>query len=290
MGTTTSPQYKYNFQYDKLNRLKAADFTSICILGSRRCGAIIGVDDQNATTTSLTLSQDLGNFTYDANGNLLSLHRRNQSGSTEDNLAYTYSQNRLTSLMDNAYNNLPGYATAWASFQYDANGNLTQVLDEVDYIPQFSAIYDVRNLPTAISHVTGGNASYRYNAAGQRIYKNVNGTVEHYVMNGSEPIAVLNADGTLRYWITSFGRAEKSGSSYVAYYYLKDHLGSTRVVMKEDGTRVEGIDYDPWGVILGGRNYQNGSLTKERFTGKERDAASGLDYFIPLRSISRREE
>jgi len=153
------------------------------------------------------------------------------------------------------------------------------VLDEADYIPQFTAIYDVRNLPTSITHATGGSAVYRYNGAGQRIYKNVNGTVEHYVMNGSATLAVLNANGSLKYWVTPFGRAEKVGSFYIAYYYLKDHLGSTRVVMKEDGTRVEGIDYDPWGVILGGRNYQNGSLTKERFTGKERDAESGLDYF-----------
>jgi len=123
-----------------------------------------------------------------------------------------------------------------------------------------------------MTHATGGSAVYRYNGAGQRIYKNVNGTVEHYVMNGSEPIAVLNADGTLRYWITAFGRAEKSGSSYVAYYYLKDHLGSTRVVMKEDGTRVEGYDYEPWGGIMPGRSYASGSNTKEKFTGKERDA------------------
>jgi len=67
-------------------------------------------------------------------------------------------------------------------------------------------------------------------------------------------------------------------------------LGSTRVVMKEDGTRVEGYDFEPWGGIMPGRSYASGSNTKEKFTGKERDAESGLDYFIPLRSISRRVE
>ena len=250
------PQYKYAYQYDGLNQLKGADFS-------------IYASNTASTTTN---AYDLTNITYDANGNILTMNRRNQSGGMEDQLSYSYMNNRLTKVIDNAYNNVPGYIQSSASMQYDANGNLNSVADEVDYETQFTATYDVRNLPTSITHITGGNATYRYNAAGQRIYKNVNGTVEHYVMNGSATIAVLNANGSLKYWVTPFGRAEKTGSSYVVYYYLKDHLGSTRVVLKEDGTKVEGIDYDPWGVVLGGRSYQNGSLTKERFTGKERDA------------------
>jgi RHS repeat-associated protein len=39
----------------------------------------------------------------------------------------------------------------------------------------------------------------------------------------------------------------------------------------------EAYEYDPWGLLLPGRTLGGG--TKEGFTGKERDAESGLDYF-----------
>ena len=41
-------------------------------------------------------------------------------------------------------------------------------------------------------------------------------------------------------------------------------------------------DY-PFGLLMPGRTYQNGSGTKERFTGKEWDAETGWDWFNPGR-------
>jgi RHS repeat-associated protein len=64
------------------------------------------------------------------------------------------------------------------------------------------------------------------------------------------------------------------------YYYLKDHLGSIRVIVDEVGNIVRSDDYDPWGMILEGRstdnNYHN---AKYKFTGKERDVETGYLYF-----------
>jgi RHS repeat-associated protein len=59
-------------------------------------------------------------------------------------------------------------------------------------------------------------------------------------------------------------------------YYYFDLLGSTRAVV-EGSTVVESYDFDPWGLLMPGRAL--GSGTKEGFTGKEQDGASGLDYF-----------
>ena len=64
------------------------------------------------------------------------------------------------------------------------------------------------------------------------------------------------------------------------YYYLKDHLGSIRVVVDETGNIVSSDDYDPWGMILNGRSTDGSYLNaKYKFTSKERDTETGYDYF-----------
>jgi len=69
------------------------------------------------------------------------------------------------------------------------------------------------------------------------------------------------------------GRQPSAGSRS---YYHTDLLGSTRAVV-QGATVTESYDYDPWGVLMPARSL--GSGTKEKFTTKERDAESQLDYF-----------
>jgi len=67
------------------------------------------------------------------------------------------------------------------------------------------------------------------------------------------------------------------GDSGVVYHYTADHLGSTRVVSTATAPILQDYDYYPFGGarvvvdLLGGQHY--------KFTGKERDGESGLDYF-----------
>src|SRR5207247_7947207 len=70
-------------------------------------------------------------------------------------------------------------------------------------------------------------------------------------------------------------------------YLTQDALGSTRVVTDANMTVVARHDYFPFGEeippSLGGRAILGGYGTldaiRQRFTGKERDTESGLDYF-----------
>ncbi len=64
------------------------------------------------------------------------------------------------------------------------------------------------------------------------------------------------------------------------YYYLKDHLGSVRATIDEKGNRVGYDDYYPFGEIMPGRS-SNSAIAdaKYKFTGKERDVETSLDYF-----------
>ena len=58
-------------------------------------------------------------------------------------------------------------------------------------------------------------------------------------------------------------------------YYLKDHLGSTRVVVDEDGDVVESYDYFPFGLA----SRTSGGSTIYKFTEKELDNETDFYYF-----------
>ena len=68
----------------------------------------------------------------------------------------------------------------------------------------------------------------------------------------------------------------KADGSY--NYYLKDHLGSTRFVFDDDNNMVDYSDYYPFDLYMPDRKRVNSGV-KEQFTGKERDAETGFDYF-----------
>ncbi len=64
------------------------------------------------------------------------------------------------------------------------------------------------------------------------------------------------------------------------FFYIKDHLGSIRVVMDQAGHGIEGYDYYPFGLKMPGRVLISGQgQSRDFFTGKERDAETVLDYF-----------
>ncbi len=71
------------------------------------------------------------------------------------------------------------------------------------------------------------------------------------------------------------GRLMPSGSRR---YYLKDHLGSTRLVKNNYGSVYATFDYYPFGLLMPGR-WSQYSYTVEKFTGKELDSELELYYF-----------
>ena len=75
------------------------------------------------------------------------------------------------------------------------------------------------------------------------------------------------------------------------FYYLKDHLGSIRVVVNETGEIVSSDDYYPFGMILNGRSTNTAyTNAKYKFTSKERDVETGYDYFACLPKSERRRQ
>ena len=160
---------------------------------------------------------------------------------------------------------------------YDAAGNL-----KADWAAN-AFKYDGDNRLVAFDHPTGtdSDTAYSYDGEGRRVRKEVGGT------SGVTTTYVYNVLGQL---VAEFGGTapDRPGIRYLT----PDHLGSTRVVTGEDQSILSRHDYLPFGeeigAALGNRNQASGvtgytaSLTDgpaQKFTGKERDNKSGLDYF-----------
>ena len=266
---------RYDFEYDSIDRLLQADY-SYRIAAS---GPWINIP-----------AYDVENLSYDPNSNILTL-RRNQIGSptTIDDLTYQYnnSNNQLTDLLDNGVSHPD---TAWdakdSNYEYDANGNVTLVRENGNIrFDQFE--YDTRNLPERLrnNHPNTVTVNYHYNAAGQRIYKNpsTENEPEYYILDGDQILGVIKEDSLLNWNIWGngiVGRVEKNAGNLDRFYYLQDHLGSTRVVVNDTGMVMEAYDHYPFGVKMPGRIFLSGTgITKNLFTGKERDKETHWDYF-----------
>ena len=132
--------------------------------------------------------------------------------------------------------------------------------------------YDAENRQVSCT-VSGVTSAYAYNGEGHRITKTTGGATTLFVYNiGGQLVAEYTT-----------GAPQGSGTSYLT----TDHLGSTRVVSDASGNVKARHDYLPYGeevaTTWSGRSgisgYAATDSTRQRFTQKERDSESGLDYF-----------
>jgi RHS repeat-associated protein len=123
--------------------------------------------------------------------------------------------------------------------------------------------------------IAGANYTYYINnAAGQTelVQKGTANSVYTYNIYGN--------DNTRQTAGGQVGQVLRDGVSISRYYYLKDHLGNVRMVVKSDGTSDAYNDYYPYGMQMPTRNQTASADARFKFTGKERDAAeTGYDYF-----------
>jgi RHS repeat-associated protein len=175
------------------------------------------------------------------------------------------SPNALTPTVQSAYNT----KNQLVSSGYDPAGNQSSDNQGGAYF------YDCENKMTRCT-VDGMQSTYSYDGNGRRITKTVNGPTTFTTL------FVYNSGGQL---IAEYGGPlpENGGTSYLT----TDHLGSTRVVTNSEEAVVARHDYLPFGeeimLLAGGRTkplgYTNTDDTRQKFTSKERDLESNLDFF-----------
>jgi RHS repeat-associated protein len=107
-----------------------------------------------------------------------------------------------------------------------------------------------------------------------------NGTTASTVSWASTSItAVVPSGATTGNVVVTVGGVSSNGASFTvgdsAYYYFSDALGSERVITNSSGTVCYDGDHDPYGALMA---LVDTCDSPYKFTGKERDSESNLDY------------
>jgi RHS repeat-associated protein len=171
-----------------------------------------------------------------------------------------------------------------SGYSYDGAGNLTN-----DSTQSFN--YDAEN---KISKFNSASA-YTYDGEGQRVRKLVQENLRFVYGIGGQLIAEFSgANGTLakEYIYGASGLVATieppAVNSNGTRYTTSDHLGTPRVVTNSSAGVVSRHDYKPFGdeipAGIGGRTTGMGFSVpdgvRQKFTSKERDNETGLDYFL----------
>ena len=280
----------YTFSYDGMSRLTAAGYLENGKLN-------------NHFSTS---------YKYDLMGNILSLRREGllDSGDygTIDDLTYSYEGNQVVKI-DDAADESPNYSGAMhfrdaaneeTEYTYDANGNM--LTDSNKGITSID--YNVLDLPQCINvkpNVLGNSDNkvcYTYSADGTKLsstYKNGDSQVLPYRPKPSSSIKtngmvtpmvrllennyyycsnlVYNNDRLSTILFDGGYASVDEGGGLVMHYYVKDHLGSNRLVVDGNGNIEEVNHYYPFGALMGDRC--GVSRNKYKYIGKELDTMYG---------------
>ncbi len=161
-----------------------------------------------------------------------------------------------------------------AGWSYDLNGNVMQAGGTAR-----NFTYDAENRQVT-ANLNGAVSNYSYDGNGLRVSK---------VAGGQTTTYVYDAWGNLGAEYSTVIEASACGTP--TCYVAADHLGSTRMLMDSAGSStVRRYDYLPFGqeiLVQSGvatRTVAQGYLataddTEPKFTGQQRDADTGLDWF-----------
>ncbi|MFY0592017.1 DUF6443 domain-containing protein [Roseivirga sp.] len=231
-SASSGDQRAYGFDYDASNRLTKADYSQ-------------GISWINTESDFST------NYSYDANGNITSLLRKGVVAGTIkiiDQLTYEYlngnKSNQLAFVSDAAgalgeqgdlgQGDFVDGNTSGNDYTYDANGNMTQDKNK-DILGNGDITYNHLNLPERIefSNNSGKTIEYVYDAAGIKLRKKVSNSG---VISTTDYVGgFIYENNQLQHFAHEEGRVRKNYQGNLVYdYFVKDHLGNTRMTLTED--------------------------------------------------------
>ena len=263
---------------------------------------IYGFNNGNITTiTNNNSSGRTQAFTYDPVNRLLSAQSSATSGS--NCWAETYGNNATPpTLADDWLNNLwlvtntacssPGLSVSVNSYNQITNSgfNYDSAGDETGDSSN-TYTFDAENQLTSVV-AAGTTYCYTYDANGQRMAKGHGTSCAsptwdkiYWRSTGGPTLAETDSTGSTtnsNYNEYIFFNGQRIAQSIPSlgsvYYYVSDHLGSTRVVTSATGSPCYEADFLPYGQEYTPSGFGNTCSTNYKFTGYERDPETNNDY------------
>ncbi|WP_223854861.1 RHS repeat domain-containing protein [Bacteroides sp. GM023] len=254
----------YNFAYDNFNRLANADYQE---------------NELPSPHYSTRYSYNfMGDLTRISRNGLLTAGSEPTFGET-DRLFLIYHGNQLKQVTDSADLNIslsPGSlnftdgVNLAEEYKYDKSGNLIQDLNKG--IEQIK--YNSLNLPDTVIVDKKHCIYYRYGGEGSKfqvIHKDSIENVTDYCGN------VLYDNNVLHKVLTEEGFVTFENGVPVYHYFLQDHQGNNRMVIRQDGVTEEVNHYYPFGGLFG----ESTGMQKQayKYNGKELDTNIGLNWY-----------
>ncbi|MDH6309444.1 RHS repeat-associated protein [Dysgonomonas sp. PFB1-18] len=272
--TTDGQNRSYDFEYDRLSRLKKANYTGI---GNEQYGT---------------------QYTYDKHGNIMTLKRSGKTDSSYglvDNLKMNYTGNQLTKVTDTGVNvnltssaDFKNHAGVNGLYTYNKNG----AMDKDTHKGILGISYNSLNLPQELTVKTGrtsGKVYYTYSAGGIKLrtkhlaasnpaYTPMHGTTAQDasldLLKETDYIGnKIYENGSLKMIVIDGGYIQDG--QY--YFYLTDHLGNNRVVVDKNGTVIQKNHYYPFGMAFAETLKAEQGLQPYKYNGKELDQMHELN-------------
>ncbi|RWY48519.1 RHS repeat-associated core domain-containing protein [Mucilaginibacter gilvus] len=277
LSKLTDATVGYTYHYDQLNRLKTM-FQHTNIAGSTW--------DQSKITPNWNYAEF---FTYDGNGNILTLNRHGASPTapTIDSLRYNYSKNvsgkllhnRLSYISESVSNSLyTGDIEGQSSgnYVYDAIGNLIKDTKSFVNTIDWSVYGKIQKMNTAYS----GDIFYNYDVAANRVSKVAEGKTTWYVRDAQgNTLAVYDNAGTTINW----REQHLYGSSRLGIWTPNLNIGTTGTIAEDTTYGIAGRKFYELNNHLGNvmatisdRRWQSPGVTPQLYMP---DVISQQDYY-----------
>lgn len=255
-----------SYGYDGLGRLERIDYDGNVSTSSSHVS--FGYeDDGDLKTESHVFGSESVEFTYtyDGSGKLKS--------AAADSSGWLWSPLSVQTDTYDEANVLDQYpAVNEASVDYDANGNMSLAPD--------GATYEHNSDNQLISALVDGTAiSYRYDARGRRISREIESITTGYVHAGDMEIAEVDVYGViLMRYVPGLGvdqRVAMVSPTGQVFYFHSDRLGNVIAMASKEGAVSDQYVYTPFGIL----DPLATSGNPFRYTGRRFDAETGLYYY-----------
>lgn len=265
-GTTT-------YDYDAASHL----LSLVAKRGAETVASAVYTHDSVGNRTTMTNPAGLHTYTYDPLNRLLQATQPTLP--TPETFSYDLVGNSLARSGLTANFDAANRLTEDTSFTYtyDANGNLVLKHDKLTNTDTVFT-YDAENQLIQVSK-PGLTATYRYDALGRRIEKNVNGVITRYIYDNEDIFLEFDgSDQLVASYLHGPGVDEPIAMTRggTTVFYHADGLGSITRITNEDGLVVQAYTYDSFGQLIA----QSGTLANPyTYTGREFDPETGLYYY-----------